>query len=77
MLSKILKILGAIKNSQKRPKNLTTSEGPSDISEKWIPGQARNDKLIMESLICPYCSSKNFVRRGFRKKKFEFEKVQL
>ena len=32
-------------------------------------------KLIMESLTCPYCQSKEFVRKGFRNKKREI--VQL
>lgn len=33
------------------------------------------NKPITDSFACPYCSSKNFVRRGFRQKKME--KVQL
>lgn len=34
-----------------------------------------NNKPIMDSFHCPYCQSKDFVRRGYRQKKME--KVQL
>ena len=37
--------------------------------------QPSNHKPVVDSFACPYCLSKNFVRRGFRQKKME--KVQL
>ena len=50
------------------PKITPTREiSPPPIREKIKPST--------DSFVCPYCSSKNFVRRGFRQKKLE--KVQL
>ena len=50
------------------PKITPTREiSPPPIREKIKPST--------DSFVCPYCSSKNFVRRGFRQKKME--KVQL
>lgn len=59
-------------------KNLTISRGNARISqtrEMGTPPIREMDKPAIDSFACPYCSSKNFVKRGFRQKKLE--KVQL
>ncbi len=73
MLNKILKFLGVGRNRKNEAKNLTESEGVLKSSESREISTRQNREIM--DLICPYCSSKNFVRRGFRKKKYE--KVQL
>jgi len=66
--------------SKIKNKFLTILRGKPEISQtrEVMTGPNREvkaEKLIMESLSCPYCLSKNFQKRGFRKKKLE--KVQL
>ena len=64
-------------------KHLTFAKGNPDISttrEISTPSireicPPSNKKLITDSLTCPYCASKNFVKRGWRQKKLE--RVQL
>ena len=59
-------------------KFLTITRGSAKISEtreiSTMPIREIN-KPIVDSFACPYCLSKNFVKRGFRQKKME--KVQL
>ena len=57
---------------------LTFTKGNPDISktrEITTPPIREMGKPATDSFACPYCLSKNFVRRGFRQKKME--KVQL
>ena len=59
---------------------VTDSERLSEISETRDISAPHNrdtkpEKLVMDSLSCPYCQSPNFVKKGFRTKKRE--KVQL
>ena len=58
-------------------KNLTITRGSANISQtSEIPAPPiRETRPAVDSFACPYCMSKNFVRRGFRQKKME--KVQL
>src|SRR3990167_8092164 len=59
---------------------VTDSERLSEISETRDISAPHNrdtkpEKLVMDSLSCPYCQSPNFVKKGFRTK--IREKVQL
>ena len=59
---------------------VTNSERPTEISETRDISAPQNrdtasQKLVMESLSCPYCQSTRFVKKGFRTK--IREKVQL
>ena len=59
-------------------KNITITRGNAKISETReisTPPIREVDKPATDSFACPYCMSKNFVKRGFRQKKME--KVQL
>ena len=59
-------------------KFLTITRGNTEISktrEISTPPIREMGKPATDSFACPYCLSKNFVRRGFRQKKME--KVQL
>jgi DNA-directed RNA polymerase subunit RPC12/RpoP len=59
-------------------KLLTVTRGNSKIPETReiaTPPIREVSKPIADSFTCPYCLSKNFVKRGFRQKKME--KVQL
>ncbi len=57
-------------------KFLTTLRGNSQISPtREISAPPIREKLAIDSLVCPYCTSKNFVKRGFRTK--TLERVQL
>lgn len=59
-------------------KFLTITRGSAEISktsEMGTPPIREMDKPAADSFACPYCMSKNFVKRGFRQKKME--KVQL
>ena len=59
-------------------KFLTITRGNTEISktrEISTPPIRETGKPSADSFACPYCLSKNFVRRGFRQKKME--KVQL
>src|SRR3989339_989766 len=59
-------------------KFLTITRGNTEISktrEISTPPIREISKPAMDSFACPYCLSKNFVKRGFRQKKME--KVQL
>lgn len=57
-------------------KILTLTRGNGQISQtrEILPSPIR-EKLAVDSLTCPYCASKNFVKRGWRIK--TLEKVQL
>lgn len=55
---------------------LTVLKGKPQISEtREISTPPIREKLILDSLVCPYCSSPKFVKRGWRQKKLE--RVQL
>ncbi len=57
---------------------LTITRGSAKISETreiGTPPIREISRPTVDSFACPYCMSKNFVRRGFRQKKME--KVQL
>ena len=59
-------------------KNLTISRGNAGFfktREMSTKSNREMGKPATDSFACPYCMSKNFVRRGFRQKKLE--KVQL
>ncbi len=50
--------------------SITREVSTPSIRETCLPA---GRKLMMDSLICPYCASKNFVKRGWREKKLELE----
>jgi len=63
-----------------REKFITITRGNAEISKtrEVSPSPIREivpQKIGSDSLVCPYCASKKFVKRGFRQKKLE--RVQL
>ncbi len=61
-------------------KFITITRGNAEISKtrEVSPSPIREilpQKIASDSLVCPYCASKKFVKRGFRQKKLE--RVQL
>jgi transposase-like protein len=61
-------------------KKLTFLRGTGEFSKSReflsrLNREATKEKLVMETLSCPYCLSRNFQKRGFRQKKLE--RVQL
>lgn len=77
MINPIFQFISAIKTIGKRVKNLTFSKQTSQNREsrEFSTSPNRDTRPIIDSFSCPYCSSQNFVRRGFRVK--TREKVQL
>lgn len=74
-LRKILKKISS-KNLPRRQAGLTNLKGkPRNLSTREVLTPLIREKLMTDSLVCPYCSSKNFVKRGWRKKRME--NVQL
>ncbi|MBI2587472.1 hypothetical protein HYW29_01520 [Candidatus Amesbacteria bacterium] len=76
MKHQIGQFLQKIKGIITTPLPPPTAKPPAESQNLGGGGQqAGGGKLMSDTTICPYCASKNFVRRGFRQK--TLEKVQL